>query len=104
MDLKVAWSPEAIEDVESIADYIGRDSEFYARAVATKIIEMGRNIESFPWAGRIVPELGDDKVRERLVYSYRVIYQVQERTILVVAVIHGRRLVESIADRFETMG
>ncbi len=104
MDLKVAWSPEAIEDVESIADYIGRDSEFYARAVATKIIEMGRSIESFPWAGRIVPELGDDKVRERLVYSYRVIYQVQERMILVVAVIHGRRLIENIADRFERMG
>lgn len=71
--------------------------------VATKIIETGRSIESFPWAGRIVPELGDEKVRERLVYSYRVIYQVQERTILVVAVIHGRRLIENIADRFETM-
>ncbi len=38
MDLKVVWSPEAIEDVESIAEYIGRDSEFYAGAVATKII------------------------------------------------------------------
>jgi len=48
MDFKVAWSPEAIEDVESIADYIGRDSEFYARAVATTIIETGRSIESFP--------------------------------------------------------
>lgn len=34
MDFKVAWSPEAIEDLESIAEYIGRDSEFYARAVA----------------------------------------------------------------------
>ncbi len=104
MDLKVAWSPEAIEDVESIADYIRRDSEFYARAVATKIIEMGRNIEEFPWIGREVPELGDEKIRERLIYSYRVVYQIQESRILIVAVIHGKRLIENIADRFEGVG
>ena len=33
MDFKVVWSPEAIEDLESIAEYISRDSEFYAQAV-----------------------------------------------------------------------
>jgi toxin ParE1/3/4 len=33
MDLKVVWSPEAIEDVNSIGEYIARDSEFYARVV-----------------------------------------------------------------------
>ena len=38
MDLKVDWSPEAVEDLESIAEYIGRDSEFYARGVVTKIL------------------------------------------------------------------
>jgi len=101
MDRKVAWSPEAIEDLEAIAEYIGRDSEFYARAVATKIIEMGRSIERFPRVGRIVPEPGDEQIRERLVYSYRVVYQIQDARILVVAVIHGKRLIEGISDRFE---
>jgi toxin ParE1/3/4 len=48
MDFKVAWSPEATEDLESIAEYIGRDSEFYARAVATRIVEMTRSIGSLP--------------------------------------------------------
>ncbi len=33
MDIEVEWSPEAAEDLESIAEYIARDSEFYARAV-----------------------------------------------------------------------
>ena len=99
MDLKVVWSPEAIEDVNSIGEYIGRDSEFYARAVVTKIIETGRNIERFPWIGRVVPELDDENIRERFVYSYRVVYQVQPAGILVVAVIHGARLIENIVDR-----
>ena len=100
MDLKVAWSPEGIEDLESITEYIGRDSEFYARAVATKIVEMARSIGSLPWMGRVVPELGDEKIRERFIYSSRVVYRVEEERILIVAVIHGKRLIENIADRF----
>jgi len=104
MDLKVVWSPEAIEDVESIAEYIGRDSEFYARGVAAAIIQMARSIESFPWIGRVVPELDQENIRERFVYSYRVVYQVQESRILIVAVIHGKRLIESISDRLEGTG
>ena len=104
MDLKVVWSPEAIEDLESIAEYIGRDSEFYARAVATKIVAAVRNIESFPWIGRVVPELEDEKIRERFVYSYRIVYHVQATRILIVAVIHGARLIEGISDRFEGTG
>ena len=38
MDYKVKWSPEATEDLESIAEYIARDSEFYARSVVSKIL------------------------------------------------------------------
>jgi len=100
MDFKVAWSPEAIEDLESIAEYIGRDSEFYARAVVTRIVEMARSIGRLPWIGRVVPELGDEKIRERFIYSYRVVYRVEEDRILIVAVIHGKRLIENIANRF----
>jgi len=101
MDLKVIWSPEAIEDVESIAEYIGRDSEFYAKAVATKIVEMTREMGVFPWAGRVVPELGDEKIRERFIYSYRIVYRIEDDCILIVAVIHGKRLMGNVADRFE---
>ena len=100
MDYKVVWSPEAIEDAESIAEYIGRDSKFYAQAVVAKILEITQNIKDFPLAGRAVPELGDDRVRERFVYSYRVVYRIENQTILIVAVIHGKRLFESISGRF----
>jgi len=48
MDLRVDWSLEAIEDVEAIAEYISRDSEFYARAVVTKIVEVSRSLGEFP--------------------------------------------------------
>ncbi|GBE02808.1 toxin RelE2 [bacterium BMS3Bbin06] len=100
MDYKVVWSPEAIEDLLSIAEYIERDSEFYARAVVIKILDVSRSIKNLPSRGRVVPEVGDDNIRELFVYSYRVIYQIQESEILIVAVIHGKRLFESISERF----
>lgn len=51
--------------------------------------------------GRIVPEIGNEKIRERLVYSYRLVYRIESGRILIVAVIHGKRLLDSIADRLE---
>ncbi len=101
MDLEVKWSPEATEDLESIAEYIAKDSEYYARAVVTEILSISRNIRKFPLIGRIVPEIGDETIRERFIYSYRLVYHIDPERILIVAVIHGKRLLENIADRIE---
>ena len=67
MEYRVTWSPEAVEDLESIAEYIERDSSFYAQAVVSKILEASRNIKDFPFIGRVVPEIGDENIRERLI-------------------------------------
>ncbi len=101
MDLEVRWSPEAIEDLDAIAEYIARDSEYYARAVVTEVFSVSRNIGEFPMIGRMVPEVGDEHIRERFVYSYRLVYRVESVRILIVAVIHGKRLLENMLERFE---
>ena len=102
MDYQVVWSPAAYQDVESLAEYISRDSDFYARAVVEKILETARNLKDFPMAGRIVPELGDKDIRERFVYSYRLIYRLVGYRITILAVIHGKRLLDPFkeSDRF----
>lgn len=99
MDIEVKWSPEAIEDLEAIAEYIARDSEYYARAVVTEILSVSRRAGEFPLIGRIVPEIGNENIRERFVYSYRLIYQITSEEIVIVAVMHGKRLLENIAER-----
>ncbi len=101
MDYTVKWSPEATEDLDSIAEYIARDSEFYARSVVSKILAVSRKIPEQPLIGRIVPEIGDENIRERFLYSYRLVYRIQESDITMVAVIHGKRLFENISDRFK---
>jgi protein-S-isoprenylcysteine O-methyltransferase Ste14 len=51
---------------------------------------LARSLPHHPKLGRIVPEFARDDVRERFVYSYRVIYQVRDEVLVVVNVIHGR--------------
>jgi plasmid stabilization system protein ParE len=92
MAFGLVWSPEAIEDLEAIASYIERDSPWYAKAVTSNIVETAETIPSYPELGRVVPEAGDVQIRERFVYSYRVIYRIEAARILIVAIIHGSRL------------
>ena len=87
----LVWSPEAVEDIDAIAANIERDSPWYARAVASKIVETAESIPEYPELGRMVPELDDPAIRERLVHRYRVIYRLDEAHVLIVAVIHGRQ-------------
>jgi len=88
MEYRVTWSPEAVEDLESIAEYIERDSSFYAQSVVSQIIATSRKVKEFPLIGRMLPEIGDKNIRERFVYSYRLVYQIRSQQILIVAVIH----------------
>ena len=94
MAYEVVWSPRAVEDVEAIALYIAADSTSYAAAVVKKIVDTTRNLRRFPFAGRVVPEFGEDNIREKLVYSYRIIYRIQGEMVTIAAVIHGKRLLE----------
>ena len=74
---------------------IARDSVFYAAAVVEKMLATAIGLNQFPDAGRVVPELDQANIRERFVYSYRLIYRliyrVEPERILAAAVVHGRR-------------
>jgi len=100
MAYRVVWSPAALQDVEDIAEYIARDSSRYASAVVSKILAVARGLRQFPTRGRIVPEFADPAIRETFVYTYRLIYRVKDREVTVAAVIHGKRLLDSVRDRF----
>jgi toxin ParE1/3/4 len=94
MAYRVAWSPRAVEDLESIAEYISVDSAAYAATVVKKILNTARNLAHFPRSGRIVPEIADESIREWVAYSYRVIYRLDAESITIAAVVHGRRLLD----------
>lgn len=91
MDYEVIWTDEALSDVEEIARYIEKDSLFYAGSVVSRIVDTTRLLASFPFSGRIVPEENDEYVKEHFVYNYRLIYEIRDSEIYVLAVVHGKR-------------
>lgn len=92
MAYQVVWSPRAIEDVDAIAGFIARDSPAYASIVVDKILQATRNLENLPFSGRTVPEFGDESLREKIVYSYRIIYRVDDAQVTIATIIHGKRV------------
>ena len=88
----VRWSDQAKADLKAIHDYIARDSTHYARKVARELVDKTDALAELPRLGRVVPELGDDNVREIPAYSYRILYEIRhDDAIVVLAVIHKRR-------------
>ena len=91
MAREVVWSQEAAADLEAIAEYIAKDSAFYAAAFVTEIRDASRTLIEFAERGRVVPELDNPEVRELLIKDYRLIYFVAEKHVTVLAVIHGAK-------------
>ncbi len=88
---RITWTPQAIEDVESIKTYIARDSEHYAALVVQRIVEAVDRLERFPESGRIVPEFHDQSLREVIWGSYRIVYRARGELVEVLTVFHGAR-------------
>ncbi len=87
----VRWSLPARKDLKQIYDYIAKDSKYYAKNVAQNLVEKTELLAEFPEMGRIVPEIGEDSVRELFVYSYRLIYEIVPDGIEILAIVHGKR-------------
>ena len=87
----VKWSEPAMLDLRAIHDYIANDSRFYARKVVQEIRDKTAVLDELPKLGKMVPELDDGHVRELSLYSYRIIYEIKEQEIYVLAITHKRR-------------
>ena len=72
---QIIWSPRSLRDVESIRDYITRDSPRIADLVVTRIIKAVERLQTFPESGRKVPERNDPEIREVIAAPYRVVYR-----------------------------
>jgi len=79
----------AVEDLENIAEYIAKDSEYYAADFVERIITQVEKLESFPNIGRKVPEQNDDNIREIIYHNYRLVYKLESDKIFISIIVHG---------------
>ncbi|MCS6283966.1 MAG: type II toxin-antitoxin system RelE/ParE family toxin [Nitrospira sp.] len=86
------WTRRAIEDVQSIRQFIAQDSPHYALLVAQQLIASVERLPAFPQSGRVVPEVNDPAVREVIHGIYRIVYRLIHDEIHILTVHHAARL------------
>lgn len=87
----VKWSKSAKNDLKLIYYYIANDSKTYAKKVVNEIVNKSEYLESFPQMGKMVEEVNDPSIREIVVFSYKMIYELVEKHVEILALVHSRR-------------
>ena len=90
--LAVVWTERALSDLEAIGDFIAVDNPVAAERWVGVLMAAAQRAAVAPRAGRRVPELGRDDVREVLKRTYRIVYRVKRGSVQVLPVFEGHRL------------
>jgi toxin ParE1/3/4 len=101
MAYALVWSPAARADLDEIETYIASRSPVDARRVVERIFEASRKQCDFPFSARAIPEFQDANRRETFVYQWRLMYRVEADHIVIIRVVHGRRLLKNVPGSFE---
>jgi plasmid stabilization system protein ParE len=83
--------PEAARDITEIWEYIGKDSPSAAARVREEMLETFRSLAAFPNQGHRRPDLTSRPLRFHNVRDYLIAYAPEEKPLLVLAIVHGRR-------------
>jgi toxin ParE1/3/4 len=96
MAIEVRWTLSALDDIESIAEFIARDSIHFASIQIEKFFLRSEILETYPLAGRVVPELAKDSIRELIEGNYRIIYNIiSEARVDIITVHQSQRLLSN---------
>jgi addiction module RelE/StbE family toxin len=87
--MEVYWTETASAHLDSIYEYIARDSERYALRTVDRITQRSLQIAQHPLSGRMIPEISMKQLREIIEGSYRIVYHIGQNRIDILAVIHG---------------
>jgi addiction module RelE/StbE family toxin len=90
--MKVRWTRHAAMDLAGIAGFIAEDNPKAAVLVAQKIKDSVWKMTRFPRSGRVVPEFGHEGIREIIVGKYRIIYRLESKSVDILSVFEGHRL------------
>lgn len=97
---KIIWTHTAVADLDSIFDFVGRESGYErAEAIYERLKSGIDSLSEFPRRGREVRELaslGFQEFRELIVRPYRIVFQIKENGIVLLGIFDSRRDLESL--------
>jgi addiction module RelE/StbE family toxin len=96
----IVWSDPAVDDLEVAVEFVAKDSDAYARSLAQLAVDAAESLRRFPNRGHRLPDPKLARCRELIIGSYRLVYLVERKRVLIVAVLHGHRaLRRALKDR-----
>jgi len=93
------WAITAHDDLDAIVSYIAEDGVANALAVAERIEARATTLVTQPASGRLVPELrwhGVTRFQELIERPWRIVYRIEAKRVVVVAILDGRRNLEDL--------
>ncbi|MDA8215833.1 MAG: type II toxin-antitoxin system RelE/ParE family toxin [Nitrospiraceae bacterium] len=89
---KIRWAEKASSHLQTIHEYIARDSKIYATRFIRSLIKATTKLETMPRIGRVVPELENYGFREVIYQNYRIVYRITgDEDVEILAVLHAAR-------------
>jgi len=80
--MEISWSPDALDRLDDIGDYVAKDSRERAEAFVERLIKSVDHLKDFPASGTVTPE--HQAFRHVVLQSYRVIYRLHSDKIEIV--------------------
>ena len=99
IERRVLWTRTARRDLEAIVAYIAEDSIENALTVLDRLRERAESLTTAAERGRLVPELrsiGVHQYRELVERPWRIVFRIEPASVLVLAVLDGRRELASL--------
>lgn len=87
--VKVIWTDSAIQDLNDIGNYIAKDSERYTEITVKRLFNSVDILEEHPKAGKMVPEFEDEKIRELIRGSFRIVYIIIDEFRIDIITVHN---------------
>lgn len=63
---EIVWTPQSLDDLQRLLEYISVDSPITTRRFAQRIVERVEQLTTHPFSGSVIPE-DDEEVYRQLV-------------------------------------
>jgi len=98
-EYEVSWTDTARRDLTNIVEFIAEEELQAALAVLARLEHRANTLCNHPERGRLVPELRAVDIfhyRELIERPWRIVYRIEGRRVLVIALLDGRRELQSL--------
>ena len=95
---QVAWAASASASLDEVVAYISKTSPQNAQLVLSDTLAAAEGLSHLAERGRLVPEQPLPPTRELFVRGFRLMYQLTDTHVTIVAFVRGRRSLLSAND------